>query len=255
MRGMRSKGDHVTDDRFLKQAVRRRMEQTGEKYTEARRAVLATSVGALKAGELRTVIVAWRLDDPAVQNDGRFWSKVPDEGAELFKRPPGTIVPKGQSLASWRARADGDVVEVPSPINRRKERISLARWGEADPDRTYVIPQFHHLPEELAGRQREEVERIREEQLARSETRRVIKPKLSEEVKERQAELAEVQRQVREARDRGDEQRMAELRPALDAKLEELQQADFPNFARGWDFSRAIREGPGRFILDWTTGY
>ena len=33
-------GDHVTDDRALKQAIRRRMAQTGQKYTEARRALL-----------------------------------------------------------------------------------------------------------------------------------------------------------------------------------------------------------------------
>ncbi len=33
--------DHVTEDRALKQAIRRRMEATGEKYTEARRAVLS----------------------------------------------------------------------------------------------------------------------------------------------------------------------------------------------------------------------
>jgi ATP-dependent Clp protease ATP-binding subunit ClpA len=32
-------GDHVTDDRARKKAVRRRMAQTGEKYTEARRAL------------------------------------------------------------------------------------------------------------------------------------------------------------------------------------------------------------------------
>ena len=42
MRGIRSEGeDHVTENRALKQAIRERMEETGEKYTEARRAVLA----------------------------------------------------------------------------------------------------------------------------------------------------------------------------------------------------------------------
>lgn len=37
---------HVTKDRAIKQAVRERMEKTGEKYTEARRAVAADGPGA-----------------------------------------------------------------------------------------------------------------------------------------------------------------------------------------------------------------
>ena len=46
MRGIWPKGeDHVTDNRALKQAIRRRMEQTGEKYTQARRAVLDRTTG------------------------------------------------------------------------------------------------------------------------------------------------------------------------------------------------------------------
>jgi ATP-dependent Clp protease ATP-binding subunit ClpA len=40
MRGVWPEGeDHVTDERARKQAIRRRMQQTGEKYTEARRAL------------------------------------------------------------------------------------------------------------------------------------------------------------------------------------------------------------------------
>lgn len=42
MRGVGPEGeDHVTENRALKQDIRRRMEATGEKYTEAHRAVLA----------------------------------------------------------------------------------------------------------------------------------------------------------------------------------------------------------------------
>ena len=41
--GAARNGDRVTDDRARKKAVRRRMAQTGEKYTEARRAVGGTA--------------------------------------------------------------------------------------------------------------------------------------------------------------------------------------------------------------------
>lgn len=231
------------------------MGQTGEKYTEARRALLRASPSALKPGEVRTVIIAWRLDDAAVQDDGRFWIEVPEEGAELFKRLPGTIVPQGQSLASWRERADGDQVEVPNPVTGRNERFSLSRWSDADPDRTYVVHLTIHFFEELAGRSGEEVERIREERLARSGATRVMKRELSDEVKKLKSQQAELQRQFRAARDCGDEERMAELSPALDAIVSELARVDFPHHARGWDLSRAIREGPDTYILDWTTGY
>ncbi len=54
MRGIRPKRVHMTDDRSLKQSVRRRMEQTGEKYTDARRAVMAQA-GKLAQGRKRCV--------------------------------------------------------------------------------------------------------------------------------------------------------------------------------------------------------
>ena len=244
----------MTEDRAHKQAIRRRMAQTGERYTEARRALLSASPGALKPGEIRTVIVAWRLDDPAVQEDGRFWREVPEEAPEIFKRPPGTIVPAGQSLAYWRERADGAEVEVPNPITHRKERISIARWAEADPDRVYLIYSFDYLDEALTGRPADEVERIRDDQLARSGGTR-IKLRLSDEAKRLKAEQAELQRQFREALDQGDDQRMGELSPALEATAQQLSRAAFPNYAKGWDLSRAIREAPATFVLDWMTGY
>lgn len=54
MRGVGPEGeDHVTEDRALKQDIRRRMEATGEKYTEARRAVLDWHSGTTKPGHIK----------------------------------------------------------------------------------------------------------------------------------------------------------------------------------------------------------
>ncbi|MDQ6776109.1 MAG: hypothetical protein M3071_07810 [Actinomycetota bacterium] len=84
------------------------------------------------------------------------------------------------------------------------------------------------MPEEFVGRSAEQVDRIRAEQLAKRGTTRVITPKLSDEAKRLKAEQAELQRQFREALDREDEQRMAELSTKLEAKVKELSRADFP---------------------------
>jgi hypothetical protein len=248
-------GDHVTEDRALKLAIRRRMEQTGEKYTEARRALSRTYAGGLRPGEVRTVVVAWRLDDPAVQDDGRFWTEVPSTAAEVFARPAGAIIPSGQSLRSWRERSDDNEVEVPNPITGHNDRFSLSRWSHADPDRTQVILSFFEVPVELAGRPHEEVERIRDEQLARCGATRVIKRELPQDVEQLKNEQTDLQRDLRAARDAGDAQRAAKLTPALEAIGRELARVDFPHHTRGWDLSRAIRQDTGTYALDWTTGY
>ena len=229
----------MTDDRALKQTIRRRMQQTGEKYTDARRAVI-TPIGALQPGETRMLLVAWRLDDPAVQDDGRFWVKVPEELVHVHKRPAETILPAGQSLGSWRKRADGDEVELSRPFAPPTERISLERWRQEDPDRTHLIHSVHSRPGE---------------QLAKRGVRGEIMPNLSAEAKRVKVELAELQRQFRVARDQDDQQRMAVLRTEIAGTVLRLQRADFPNFRSGWDFSRAIGERPQVFLLDWTTGY
>jgi ATP-dependent Clp protease ATP-binding subunit ClpA len=63
MRGVWPEGeDHVTDERARKQAIRRRMQQTGEKYTEARRALEHEAAGSQSeverfSQEARQVIV------------------------------------------------------------------------------------------------------------------------------------------------------------------------------------------------------
>jgi hypothetical protein len=229
------------------------MAETGEKYTEARRA-LTSSVGPLTPGEVRTVAVAWRLDDPAVRSDGRFWTKVMEEFAEVVGQAAGAIVPKGKSLGYWRERADGVEVEVPNPITHQAQRVSIVRWENEDPERTYMFVFFENLPEEFAGRSPQEIDRIRDEHLAKSGATRIVKPRRSHAVEALEAQQADLQRQRREAVDRGDEQRMAELSSALDSNFDELRRADFPNHTRGWDLSRAIRKD-STFILDWTTGY
>lgn len=244
----------MTHDRALKEAIRRRMAQTGEKYTEARRA-LTRPVDPLEPGEARTVIVAWRLDDPAVHSDGRFWIKVMKEFAQVMGRPAGTIVPAGRPLSYWRSQADGGEVEVPNPVSREKQRFSIARWEGEDPDRTHIEVSFASLPEEFAGRSTKEVDRLRDEWAAKSSARRVIKPTHSKEVQKLVAERDELWRQRRAAVDQGDEQQIRELSAALQIKFDELRRADFPNHSSGWDLSRAIRKGAHTFILDWTTGY
>lgn len=52
----------MTQDRQSKRTIRSRMEQTGEKYTEARRAVLASGGESGGAGEDPSVTIAWPED-------------------------------------------------------------------------------------------------------------------------------------------------------------------------------------------------
>jgi hypothetical protein len=195
---------------------------------------------------VRTVVVAWRLDDLAVQQDGRFWMKVPEQAVALLGRPAGTIVPKGQTLGFCRARAAGDEHEVANPYTGEPERVSLERWRDADPQRTHVIVSFDRAVTgaEQAG--------------ARAPRGRKITPvnlELSAEAQRVREAQAELQRAFRAARDRGDQRRMRELSPLLQAKAAELARAAWPDYAPGWDLNRAIREGTNRYVLDWTTGY
>jgi ATP-dependent Clp protease ATP-binding subunit ClpA len=75
MRGVRPEGeDHVTDERTRKQAIRRRMQQTGEKYTEARRALereaedSRSEVGRFSEGA-RQVIVRAQEEARSLKHD------------------------------------------------------------------------------------------------------------------------------------------------------------------------------------------
>ncbi len=78
---------------------------------------------------------------------------------------------------------------------------------------------------------------------------------LSDEALRLRGEQEHLQSEFRAARDRDDRRRMRELSAVLEAKADDLARAAFPHYVRGWDLSRAIREGIDRYILDWTTGY
>lgn len=217
---------------------------------------MGEALDTLKPGVVRTVIVAWHADDPALQDDGRFWMKVPAQGESVFGKPPGTIFPKGQPLSSWRARFGGDEVEVPNPTTGGRERFSLARWSADDPDLTRVMLLWEHLFDEPVECSADEAARIRRAKDEKPGTTHFdMEAELSNEAKRFKREQAELQRQYREARDRDDEQRMRELSVALKTTSDELMRAGFPHYCRGWDLSFAIREATDRFILDWTTGY
>lgn len=218
-------------------------------------AAAATSIAGvdvLRPGQTRTVIVAWRPDDPAVKDDGRFWYKVRGATAGVFDKPVGSIVPKGQSLGWWRARATGHEAEVVNPITRDHEWFSLERWSDADPQRTYVVLAFYHADEELVGRLPEDIERIR---AARPGAQAAIDLGLSEEAQCVRSQQAELQREFRDARAGGDDARMRNLAAALEATSDELRRLAFPDFVRGWNLSRAIQQDPSQFVLDWLTGY
>ena len=205
---------------------------------------MSAGLEVLKPGQVATVILAWRLDDPDVQHDGRFWIKLPSEGGDPFGRPPGTIIPVGQSLGYWRELCGGEAGEISNPVKGTKERISLRRWSEADPERTYVALLFEHRYETPRAPSAEERKRTRDAEASKPEPVKRLLP-----------ERARLQREHRAARDRDDEDELARLSATLAANAAELARADFPNYAGGWDLGRAIRCGPDRFVLDWTTEY
>lgn len=208
--------------------------------------------GAPRLREVRTVVVAWRLDDPVVQDDGRFWLMVSEQLLPVLSKPAGTIAPKGQTLAYWRARATDHEFELLNPVTRGRERFSLERWSDADPDRTHVVLAFDDFTRPAGGRPGP----------AHSATagpagavRSPVKLELSPKAERIRARQAELQREFRAARVRSDEREMRELAAQLQPIADELAGVAFPHYARGWNLSRAICESPNRFVLDWTTGY
>jgi|GEM_PF-5003168 len=205
-------------------------------------------VESLKPGVVRVVIVAWREDDPVVQQDGRFWMRVPGEAKDVLGKPAGTIVAKGQSLEWWRTRADGDEVQTPNPVTHAQQRFSLQRWSDADPKRTHVIVSFEQIASPAGGQGRT----IKG---AANPPPRRVEIELSDEARRLKAEQAALQQQFRAASDRGDEHRTLELSALLQTISEQLERAAFPHYARGWNVSHAICDDTDQYILDWTTGY
>lgn len=106
-------------------------------------------------GESRTTIIVWEIDDPSKKGDPRYWWVAKD--TERLRRlsqdcPDLTGRPKGESLASLRSRAEGDVVELvhpalsDSPAEDRRVRVPLSQWRDADPERTYLFIAHQRRP-------------------------------------------------------------------------------------------------------------
>jgi hypothetical protein len=114
----------------------------------------------------QTRIVVWSIDDRAKEGDPRFWwSEAEAEkmrrlsSPELLDRVPNAGAPKGRSLASLRQQFGGDDGElvaggasrvtlstgdepttaVGPGLPEYRVRLSLERWKEADPEKTYLI--------------------------------------------------------------------------------------------------------------------
>ena len=98
-------------------------------------------------GGSRTTIVVWDIDDPTKQGDARYWW---DEAEitrlrELSPNMPNLSgKPRGRSLDSLQREAEDGEVEVGVPAlpdgrPAQSVRISLSRWSDADPERTYLI--------------------------------------------------------------------------------------------------------------------
>lgn len=212
----------------------------------------APDLGLPQPGAARTVVVAWRLDDPVVQDDARFWLTVREPLVPVLSKPTAAIAPNGQTLAWWRARATDHEFELLNPVTRERERFSLERWSDCDPERTHVIVAFEHFAQPAGGRP--DPDRPAAARPA-GVVRAPVKPELSGAAERIRARQAELQHEFRAARDRSDQRRMRELSTQLQSVADELTRVAFPHYARGWNLSRAIRESPSRFVLDWTTGY
>ena len=133
-------------------------------------------------GERRTKIIVWDIDDPTKKGDPRYWwdekqlSRLREFSPDM---PDLSGKPKGQSLASLQRRADCGEVELGLPAlpdggQGESVRVSLSRWSDADPERTYLIVSHERRP---TGEEQEairaqgfpwppEVEAIRQDWLA-----------------------------------------------------------------------------------------
>jgi hypothetical protein len=95
-------------------------------------------------------LVVWDIDDESKKGDPRYWwteEAVSQLGRFSKAIPIKAGDPRGQSLASMRAEAkDGQVEWGPFGDDPEPVRTSLARWADADPDRTRVIFMHQRAP-------------------------------------------------------------------------------------------------------------
>jgi hypothetical protein len=133
-------------------------------------------------GGRRTTIVVWNVDDPAKTGDIRYWWDE-QEVSRLRELSPAmpdlSGKPRGRSLASLQREAKDGEVELgvpglPDGSAVESVRLSLSRWSDADPERTYLIITHGRRPtaEEQEVRRAEgfrwpeDVEALRQEWLA-----------------------------------------------------------------------------------------
>jgi len=126
--------------------------------------------------------VVWDIDDPAKAGDARYWwdedevSRLRELSADM---PDLTGKPRGRSLASLQREAESGTVELgvpelPDGTPAQSVRVSLSRWSDDDPERTYLIVTHGRKPtaeEQEALRAKgfpwpDEVEALRQEWLA-----------------------------------------------------------------------------------------
>jgi ATP-dependent Clp protease ATP-binding subunit ClpA len=160
MRGVRSESeDHVTENRALKQAIRRRMEVTGEKYTEARRAVLDWNSGATKP---RHIQEAERLGHDYIGCEHLLLGILADEGDVAAR----TLTAHGVTLARVKRRTAeivgdggrGSVRWSYSPravVVRELAEVEAERLGAALPSPTHtllaILTEGEGVPNALFG--------------------------------------------------------------------------------------------------------
>lgn len=183
----------------------------------------------------QVVLVAWNEDDPNTKNDARFYLTVTEEMELPY--PPGTKLPKGQPLAELRKELEGDEGDVVDPLTGSRHRITLERWKQADPERTYVGVSFRNWPAE-SGVEPEEVFGAEEGEPTRVST---LPPELEALIEE-----------TRAAFESGDAAKAWQMNAVVQERLEEAAREPGSNISF-WDESDAIEVAPDFVIFDFTS--
>lgn len=173
--GSGRKADHVTDDRALKRAIRRRMEQTGEKYTEARRALL----GSASSGER----YPWYYE-PYWENLRRRFEQQADEEGEavtrasvyhslhslqlLFALTPFSLTPSGRGPSGPDAwLANRPPVECNAAVIEASRPLAAVGFGPLIDRNRQIVDRVLALIDERAAGASEQAQQAAESQRAR----------------------------------------------------------------------------------------